>query len=254
LEKFDLPMSIGASSAKWIAKLATDFNKPYGITIVPKEEIINFVSPMSIDVFPGIGKALSKRLGSYKIKTLGEVLDSAHMLLSWGRVGQDLIRRINGTDGEPVNAHHDRKSIGISRNFTATMDRNEIKRRAIILSRHLSHTILKLEVNPTTYHFTLKYNGGASSSISTTIDRAFSETLMRNIAVETISKIDTMLHLGIHSISISASNFTSIDHKPKTFSLFDREDDEKSRVLGEQITKLRDKYGVDILRCAIEKG
>lgn len=254
LEKFDLPMSIGASSAKWIAKLATDFNKPYGITIVPKEEIINFVSPMSIDVFPGIGKALSKRLGSYKIKTLGEVLESAHMLLSWGRVGQDLIRRINGTDGEPVNAHHDRKSIGISRNFTATMDRNEIKRRAIILSRHLSHTILKLKVNPTTYHFTLKYNGGASSSISTTIDRAFSETLMRNIAVETIGKIDNMLHQGIHSISISASNFTSIDHKPKTFSLFDREDDEKSRRLGEQITKLRDKYGVDILRCGIEKG
>lgn len=52
----------------------------YGITIVPKEEIINFVSPMSIDVFPGIGKALSKRLGGYKIKTLGEVLESAHML------------------------------------------------------------------------------------------------------------------------------------------------------------------------------
>ncbi|MDP1784388.1 MAG: DNA polymerase IV [Sulfuricurvum sp.] len=253
LEKFDLPMSIGASAAKWIAKLATDFNKPYGITIVPKEEIINFVSPMKIDVFPGIGKALSKRLGSYKIKTLGEVLDSAHMLLSWGRVGQDLIRRINGTDREEVNAHHDRKSIGISRNFTATMDRNEIKRRVIILSRHLSHTILKLAVSPTTYSFTLKYNGGASSSLSTTIDRAFSETLMRTIAVETITKIDNLPQYGIHSLSMSASNFTSLG-KTKTFSLFDREKDEKSRALSEQVTKLRDKYGVDILRCAIEKG
>jgi DNA polymerase-4 len=208
---------------------------------------------MSIDVFPGIGKALSKRLGSYKIKTLGEVLESAHMLLSWGRVGQDLIRRINGTDNEQVNAHHDRKSIGISRNFTATMDRNEIKRRVIILSRHLSHTISKLEVNPTTYSFALKYNSGASSSISTTIDRAFSETLMRHIAVETIIKIDNLPRYGIHSISMSASNFTSTA-KPKTFSLFDQDDDQKSRALGEQITKLRDKYGVDILRCAIEKG
>ena len=253
LEKFDLPISIGASSAKWIAKLATDFNKPYGITIVPKEEILNFVSPMSIDDFPGIGKALSKRLGNYKIKTLGEVLDSAHMLQSWGRVGEELIRRIRGTDAEQVNSHHDRKSIGISRNFTATMDRNEIKRRVIILSRHLSHTILKLEVNPTTYSFVLKYNGGASSSISTTIDRRFSETLMRHIAVETLSKIDNLPRYGIHSISMSASNFSSAT-KPKTFSLFDRDDDEKSCALGEQITKLRDKYGVDILRCAIEKG
>ncbi|MDD4855499.1 MAG: DNA polymerase IV [Sulfuricurvum sp.] len=253
LEKFDLPMSIGASSAKWIAKVATDFNKPYGITLVPKEKIIDFVSPMSINDFPGIGKALSKRLGSYKIKTLGEVLDSALMLQSWGRVGEDLIKRISGTDRESVNPSHDRKSIGISRNFTATMDRNEIKRRVIILSRHLSHTIAKLEVNPTTYSFALKYNGGASSSISTTIDRVFSETLMRNIAVETIIKIDNFPHYGIHSISISASNFMSAT-KPKTFSLFDRDDDEKSCALGEQITKLRDKYGVDILRCAIEKG
>lgn len=253
LQMFDLPMSFGASSGKWIAKLATDFNKPYGITIVPKEKIIDFVSPMSIDEFPGIGKALSKRLGSYKIKTLGEVLESAHMLQSWGRAGEDLIRRINGTDRESVNPSHDRKSIGISRNFTATMDRNEIKRRVIILSRHLSHTILKLEVNPTTYSFALKYNGGATSSISTTIDRAFSETLMRHIAVEMISKIDNLPRYGIHSISMSASNFTSAT-KPKTFSLFDRDDDEKSRRLGEQVTKLRDKYGVDILRCAIEKG
>ena len=60
LEKFDLPMSIGASSAKWIAKLATDFNKPYGLTIVPKEKIIDFVSPMDINTFPGIGKAISQ--------------------------------------------------------------------------------------------------------------------------------------------------------------------------------------------------
>jgi DNA polymerase-4 len=253
LEKFDLPMSFGASSAKWIAKLATDFNKPYGITIVPKECIIDFVSPMSIDEFPGIGKALSKRLGNYKIKTLGEVLNSALMLQSWGRVGSDLIRRISGTDCERINPNHDRKSIGISRNFTATMDRNEIKRRAIILSRHLSHTIDKLKVNPTTYSFALKYNGGASSSISTTIDRAFSETLMRHIAIETIKKIDHLPHYGIHSVSMSVSNFTSTT-KPKTFSLFDRDDDEKSVALGKQITKLRDKYGVDILRCAIEKG
>ncbi|MGZ8882954.1 MAG: Y-family DNA polymerase [Nitrososphaeraceae archaeon] len=44
----------------------------------------------SIDEFPGIGKALSKRLGSYKIKTLGEVLISALLLQSWGRVGEGL--------------------------------------------------------------------------------------------------------------------------------------------------------------------
>jgi DNA polymerase-4 len=175
------------------------------------------------------------------------------MIQSWGSVGQDLIKRLKGTDNESVNPHHERQSIGISRNFTATMDRNEIKRRSIILSRHLSHTILKLGVSPTTYYFKLKYNGGASSSISITIDRPFSETLLRSIAVEMITNIDNLPHYGIHSISISASNFCSV-LKPKTFSLLDAQRDEKSRKLSVEVTKLRDKYGVDIVRCAIEKG
>jgi DNA polymerase-4 len=51
---------------------------------------------------------------------------------------------------------------------------------------------------------------------------------------------------------MSASNFTSAV-KSKTFSLFEAEEDNKSRRLSEQVTKLRDKYGVDILRCAVEK-
>jgi DNA polymerase-4 len=86
-----------------------------------------------------------------------------------------------------------------------------------------------------------------------TIDRVFSETLLRSIAIETIARIDNLPQYAIHSISISASNFTS-EHKPKTFSLFEAQEDEKSRRLSEHVTKLRDKYGVDILRCAIEKG
>lgn len=253
LEKFDLPISIGASSAKWIAKLATDFNKPYGITIVPKEEILAFVSPMSIDNFPGIGRVFSQRLKNYKIKTLGDILRSEPMLQTWGRAGQDLIRRIKGTDNERVNTHHNRQSIGISRNFNATKERKEIKRRFIILSRHLSHTIMKLGVSPTTYYFKIRYEGGMSSSVSTTINRPFSEILLRELALETFIKIDNLPLYGIHYIALSASNFSSAV-KPKTFSLLDAEQDDKYRKLSDSFTKLRDKYGVDILRSAAEKG
>lgn len=148
LEKFDLPISIGASSAKWVAKVATDFNKPYGLTIVPKEEIISFVSPLPIESFPGIGKVLFKRLSDYRIKTLGEVIDSKELLCSFGNAGKDIYARIIGEDYESILAHHDRQSIGISRNFPVNKDRSEIKRKIIILSRHLAHTITKLNLFP----------------------------------------------------------------------------------------------------------
>jgi DNA polymerase-4 len=75
---------------------------------------------------------------------------------------------------------------------------------------------------------------------------------MRSIAVETLAKIDTLPHYGIHSISLCASNFTSVI-KPKTFSLLDAMRDEKFCRLSDSITRLRDKYGVDVIRSAVEK-
>lgn len=252
LETFNLPMSIGASSSKWIAKLATDFNKPYGITIVPKQTIKEFIAPMNINDFPGIGKVLSARLQSYGIKTLGEVLEAKNLLSSWGRVGKDLYARLSGNDGETVMAHHDRRSIGIGRNFAKIYNRDELIRRIIILSRHLSHTILTLEVSPTTYHFSLKYDGGVKSAHSITIDRPFSEVLFRHLCIDTFKQIDTLSSYGVHYLSMSASNFVT-KARPKTFSLLDDEEDKKSCALGESITKLRHKYGMDIIRSGAEK-
>lgn len=252
LEKFDLPMSIGASSSKWIAKLATDFNKPYGLTLVKREEINAFVHSMPIESFPGIGKALQKRFKGYAIETLGEVLELKNLVQGWGTVGRDLIKRISGEDNEAVIHQRDRKSIGISRNFHIIYDRDEVLRRATILSRHLSHTIAKLQVYPTTYYFKMRYENGLKSKISLTIDRPFSESMYREITLKTIQELDEYPHYGIHHLSLQVSNFVT-PSQTKTFSLLHQEEDEKAKRLNEKMTKLRDKYGVDIVRSGVEK-
>lgn len=252
VDKFDLPISIGASSAKWIAKLATDFNKPYGITIVPQDKIIEFVSPLPINVFPGVGKSTQAKLSSYCIKTLGDIIESRNLLYGMGRYGKDLYARITGTDDEKVIPYHDRRSIGISRNFETIKCREEIKRRVIILARHLAYTVAKIQAMPTTYYFKIKYDGAMSSKISKTIDRPFSEQLLKEVALETISEIDTLPHYGILHMGISVSNFVT-PAKTKTFSLLDHEEDQKNCALNDKITKLRDKFGIDIIRCGVEK-
>jgi len=253
LERFDLPMSIGASSSKWIAKLATDFNKPYGLTIVPKNEILSFVSPLPISDFPGIGKALQKRCEGYKIRTLGELIEFRRLIENWGTIGKDLVAKITGEDNEPVVPFRDRKSIGISRNFELIYDRNEVYRRAIILSRHLSHTIAKLELHPTTYYFKIRYEGGVKSKISKTIDRLFTESFFRELTLKTFKELDIYPHYGIHHLTLHVSNFVTRS-QTKTFSLIDIENDQKAQKLNEKLTKLRDKYGVDIVRTGIEKN
>ncbi|WP_263833847.1 DNA polymerase Y family protein [Sulfurospirillum oryzae] len=252
LEKFDLPISIGASSSKWIAKLATDFRKPYGLTLVPKNEIASFVASMPIESFPGIGRVLQKKFASYGIETLGEVLEHHKLVSGWGTIGKDLIARISGVDNEPVVTKRDRRSIGISRNFHVINNRDEVLRRAIILSRHLSYTIAKLDLHPTTYYFYLRYENGVSSKSSQTLDRSFSESVYREWVIQMFATLDTHSHYGILHLGLALSNFVT-PTQTKTFSLLHVEADEKSKRLSEKLTKLRDKYGIDIIRSGVEK-
>lgn len=253
LERFDLPLSIGASSSKWIAKLATDFNKPYGLTLVPKEKITSFVAPMPVASFPGIGKVLQKKFASYAIRTLGEVLEHEKLVAGFGKIGRDLIARLRGEDNEPVVANRNRHSIGISRHFLVIHARKEVLRRFIILSRHLSYTIEKLALQPTTYTLALRYETGVRVHTSQTLDRAFSEVLYRNWVTQTLQSLDAHTHYGITHISLSLSNFLS-STQTKTFSLLHVNTDEKAKRLSEKLTQLRDKYGIDIVRSGVEKN
>ncbi|MFV0481365.1 MAG: DNA polymerase IV [Campylobacteraceae bacterium] len=253
LKKFDLPISIGASSTKWIAKFATDFNKPFGLTVVKKEEIREFVKNQKVEEFAGIGRALQKKLYDYRITTLGELIAAKPLIENWGRIGKDLYKRVTGEDKDAVEPFHDRSSIGISRNFAPLVDRDEAKRRVVILTRHLSHTIMRLNLSPSTFYFKIRYENGMKSKVSFSVDRMFSESFFKNLMLETFEKLDIYKQSKIHHFSINASNFVD-EHSKKTFSLLHVNEDLKAKKLDEKLTLLRKKYGVDIIRSAVEKS
>ena len=68
-----------------------------------------------------------------------------------------------------------------------------------------------------------------------------------------IKKLDTRLNYKIHYIAISASNFANNSSNVKTFSVIEYEKDLKFKSLNEKLIKIRDKYGVDIIRYASEE-
>jgi DNA polymerase-4 len=72
-----------------------------------------------------------------------------------------------------------------------------------------------------------------------------------DLAKSMIKKLDNHLGYKIHYIAISASNFAGI-HNHKTFCLIDYEKDLKFATLNEKLLKVRDKYGIDIVKCASE--
>ena len=250
--KFDLPITIGASCSKWIAKLITDRVKPFGVYCLEENRVLDYTKDISVDDFPGVGSAIGKKLSDYRIQTLAQLRERPNLLYAYGKTGRDLYERICGTDNDKVIPYSDRRGIGISRNFKAIIDRDEIYRRVIILARYLSYTITKLKLNPTTFYFKIRYEYGIKNSQSITENRLFNEKFLIDLSKSMIKKLDNRLNYKIHYIAISASNFAS-DHNIKTFCLIDYKKDLKYKALNENLLKVRDKYGIDIVKYASEE-
>ncbi|BDY13270.1 DNA polymerase Y family protein [Hydrogenimonas cancrithermarum] len=247
---FGLPVSIGAAPSKWIAKLATSAAKPNGCKALFAKDVDAFVDPKPIEAFPGIGRGFSKRLKAYKIETLGELKAAKHLLYRWKKPGIQLYHRVNGDDNESVVAGHDRRSIGISRTIDPVFDRREIRRRLIILCRHLSHLVTKIDAQPKRLFLGIKYQFGQKAKRSVTEPFTFSELALRRHILELFEAIDTYRSLAIVRLGIGCGAFET---RPTTRgSLFGHEREMKERRLWHQTAKIRQKYGIDTIRSAVE--
>lgn len=246
-----LPVSIGACNAKWIAKLATSTVKPYGLKVVHDDAIADFTREIPIDDFPGVGRAFGKRMKRYGIRTIGEAVESPHLFESWGRQGRDLYARLTGRDGEGVSPRRSRKGIGMSRSMDRPIrERGEFYRRVRVMVRHWAHTIARTGVNPTTFYFGIGYEGKLRSKKQYTVYRLFNEWFITTFALEKFRELDICPHAAVVYIAMSATKF--LHHDPKAVDLFAFENDRKMQRLDGAVTKMRERYGMDILRRAAE--
>ena len=242
-----LPVSIGACNAKWIAKLVTSTVKPYGVRVVHDDEIRAFVKDIDINDFPGVGRAFSKRMKQYGVKTIGDAIESKTLFEGWGRQGRDLYARLSGTDNESVSSMRSRKGVGMSRSMDYPIkERREFYRRVSVMVRHWAHTIDRLKVNPTTFFFGIGYEHHLRSKKQYTTYRIFNEPFLQHFAKEKFQELDIYPNLPIRYISMSATKF--LHHDPKAVDIFEFENDKKMQKLDGAISKMRDKYGMDILR------
>lgn len=250
-QKFNLPISIAASKSKWIAKLATDKIKPYGLKVIKESEVAEFTKGINVNEFAGIGRSISKMLSSRGIDRLEQIQINPLIFNCYGKSGRDLYKRICGTDNEAVIAKSDRRSIGISRNFVAIDDRDEIKRRITILARYLSYELKKLNLKPTTYQIKFKYQYNIKIKKSITSNSLFSEHFLINLAKEMFAKLDIHKSWKIHYLSISSTNFITKSNQ-KTLSLLNYQEEQKHDKLTQALTRIRDKFGIDSIRWGSE--
>lgn len=241
-----LPVSIGAAKTRYIAKMATSWAKPYGCKIILPSELNDFLKDIPVGEFAGIGKSMKQKFNSAQIHTLGDLINRRGTLESWGPYAKELYKRVAGIADSQIVTTHKRKSIGISRTIDPVYDRDELKRRVFVLSRHLSYAILKLKVIPTVFHLSIHYEMNHKSHKNLSLSEVFTEKKFNNLILNLFLEADIHKRLHVIRLSINCSSFTR-DSK-KELSLIGFHDDLKMKKLTDTTQKMREKYGIDTLK------
>ena len=118
-QKHGLTCSIGIGPNKSSAKIASDRNKPDGMTVVPFRDVGGFLSPLPVGVVPGIGRKTGDFLHEKGISTIGQLqaLDGKQLLTWFGKNGVWLLGVIHGEENVEVRQQEMPKSLSVERTF-----------------------------------------------------------------------------------------------------------------------------------------
>jgi DNA polymerase-4 len=111
--------SVGVASNKLVAKIASDLDKPDGLTIVPADRIHAVLDPLSVRRLPGLGRKSGERVEAAGIHTLGQLRIAPDTVLRplFGRYTQRVRERAAGIDDRPVVPDRDEKSLSAEETF-----------------------------------------------------------------------------------------------------------------------------------------
>lgn len=116
-DELNLTASAGVAPIKFLAKIASDLNKPNGQYVITPEEVPAFLTTLPLGKIPGVGQVTLKKLEALGLYTGADVqqADLAMLLKRFGKLGRVLRERCMGIDERSVNSNRLRKSIGVER-------------------------------------------------------------------------------------------------------------------------------------------
>ena len=145
-QELHLTASAGVSYNKFLAKMASDYQKPHGLTVILPDQAQEFLKQMDIAKFHGVGKKTVERLHEMGIYTGTDLLKVSEITLidRFGRLGFDLYRKARGIHNSPVKSNRIRKSIGKEKTYGKILQVEEdIKKELTLLSEKVALNLSK---------------------------------------------------------------------------------------------------------------
>ncbi len=108
-----LTASAGVAPNKFLAKIASDWNKPNGLFVIKPHQIQHFIQDLALNKIPGVGKVTHEKLNQLNLHTLGDLqkIEENVLIHHFGKYGKQLYLYAQGIDHRPVKAERERQQI-----------------------------------------------------------------------------------------------------------------------------------------------
>lgn len=252
-EELDLVASAGVASCKFAAKIASDFEKPDGLVVIPASELCAFLAPLPIERMWGIGPKAVERLRPAGLTTFRDLAETSldHLESLLGRAGAVHVQTLaRGIDDRPVVPGREAVSVGAEETFeTDLVDRRAMELRLLDLAGRVARRLHKAGLEAAGVTLKVKYADFTLKSRSVTLPEPIADTMGLFNAAKTL--LDRVPKGRVRLLGISAATLSPLGGaEAATMSLFPDAAPERRRRLEEVVLKVGDRFGGQGLRRA----
>ena len=246
-QSLQLIASVGVAPNKFLAKIASDAEKPDGLVVVEPDKIQEFLDPLPVSRVWGIGKVTTQRFDRLGIKTIAQlrVMEQKVLFELFGEQGPHLWNLAQGLDDRAVVPERQAKSISHETTFSSDINDLEILKTVLIgLVEDVARRLRKNKLRGKTIQLKIRYDDFSTFTRSITVSQP--TDLTRDIEQSALQLLDQKLPdrpLSIRLIGVGVTGFQSGALQQK--SLFDEEELQKFSRLDQVRDQIASRFGSD---------
>jgi nucleotidyltransferase/DNA polymerase involved in DNA repair len=247
-ETTELTASVGVATNKFLAKIASDLQKPDGLVVVQENGIANFLRDLPISRLWGVGPKTEQRLKPLGVKTIGQMaaLPRDTLIRSFGNLGEHLHQLSHGRDDRPVIPNWEPKSVSNETTFDRdTNDRDRLIRTIHELADEVGRRLRHDHFRARKITLKLRYEDFSTHTKQSSLERPTqSNEEIARVAIALFNKFP--LNRKIRLIGVGSGELTHEEHDASQLDLFTAS--RKDEKLGHTLDEIREKFGRDSLR------
>jgi len=218
LEDTKLTASAGVAPNKFLAKVASGWKKPDGLTVISPERVEPFLQQLPVDALWGVGPVTAKKLRARGIERLIDVRTTDERLLreAVGSMADWLRQLANGIDDRPVTPHREAKSSGSENTYPEDLTEIAVIRQEIHeMAGHVVRWLAKKDLMARTVTIKVRYSDFTTITRSHSAAPTRDEAALATRAVALLEKTDAgrrpvrLLGVSVHNFSTASTPSTS---------------------------------------------